>query len=106
MENHDEIIKNILKQNLQELLIFKESEKKNIKTSPRVYKINKEEHLNIFKNHLNLIKYKFNLYETKNEKITIFAKTYTKDILDKLIYSIGKVIYFSYKKNFPRIINL
>ena len=40
-----------------------------------------------------------------NEKITIFSKTYTQDIMNKLIYSIGKIIYLSYKKNFPSIIN-
>ena len=40
-----------------------------------------------------------------NEKITIFSKTYTQDIMNKLIYSIGKIIYLSYKKHFPSILN-
>ena len=47
----------------------------------------------------------FNLSKIKNEKYQIFNKKYTKNEKDKLIYTISKIIYFTYRKNFPQIIN-
>jgi len=47
-----------------------------------------------------------NINKIKNEKYQIFNKLYTKDNKDKLIYNFAKIIFLSYKKNFPEIKNL
>ena len=47
-----------------------------------------------------------NLNKIKNEEYQIFNKLYKFENKEKLIYNFGKIIYFSYKKNFPEIFNL
>ena len=106
MENENENIRNTLNNTLKKLLQFSE-EKQNHKLSKSLepYKKYSKSNKLKFKSHILSIQHKFNLSMINNEKITIFSKTYTQDIMNKLIYSIGKIIYLSYKKNFPSIIN-
>ncbi len=47
-----------------------------------------------------------NINKIKHEKYQIFNKLYTKDNKDKLIYNFGKIIFISYKINFPVITNI
>ena len=47
----------------------------------------------------------FNLSKIKNEKYQIYNKKYTKNEKNELIYKISKIILFTYRKNFPQIIN-
>ncbi len=47
-----------------------------------------------------------NVNKIKKEKYQIFNTLYTKDNKDKLLYNFGKLIFLSYKKNFPEIINV
>ena len=51
---------------------------------------------------MNILK---NFWEIDREIITIYLKTYSRDIIEKLIYQIRKIIYLSYKKNFIKIKN-
>jgi cysteine protease ATG4 len=106
MDKENEMIINTLNNNLNKLLQFSE-EKQNHKLNKSIepYKKYSKNSKSKFKAHILSIKHKFNLFNISNEKITIFSKTYTQDIIDKLIYSIGKIIYLSYKKNFPIIRN-
>ena len=106
MENENENIRNTLNNTLKKLLQFSE-EKQNHKLSKSLepYKKYSKSNKLKFKSHILSIQHKFNLRIINDEKITIFSKTYTQDIMNKLIYSIGKIIYLSYKKNFPSIIN-
>ena len=106
MDKENEMIINTLNNNLNKLLQFSE-EKQNHKLNKSIepYKKYSKNSKSKFKAHILSIKHKFNLFNISNEKITIFSKTYTQDIIDKLIYSIGKIIYLSYKKNFPKIKN-
>ena len=106
MENENENIRNTLNNTLKKLLQFSE-EKQNHKLSKSLepYKKYSKSNKLKFKSHILSIQHKFNLSMINNEKITIFSKTYTQDIMNKLIYSIGKIIYLSYKKHFPSILN-
>ena len=98
MKNKD--IDNILKENLQDIINFSEYENLEIKCKKQAFKIYNEEQKKLLQSHILLNKHKFNLSVIDREIITIYSKTYTKDIIDKLIYQIGKIIYLSYKKNF------
>ena len=103
MKNED--IDNILKENLKDIINFSEYENLEIKCKKQAFKIYNEEQKKSLQSHILLNKHKFNLSVIDREIITIYSKTYTKDIIDKLIYQIGKIIYLSYKKNFPKIKN-
>ena len=94
----------ILLNNLQNLFIFSENK---IKIPNKIYGYQKfnQNQKDVYQNYIYSIIHKFNLSTIQKEKITIYSKTYTKDILRKLIYSIAKILYFSYKKNFPKIKN-
>ena len=103
MKNKD--IDNILKENLKDIINFSEYENSEIKCKKQAFKIYNEEQKKLLQSHILLNKHKFNLSVIDREIITIYSKTYTKDIIDKLIYQIGKIIYLSYKKNFTKIKN-
>ncbi len=106
MEKENELIINTLNNNLNKLLQFSEQKQDHkLSKSTKPYQKYSKNNKSKFKSHILSIQHKFNLRIINDEKITIFSKTYTKDIIDKLIYSIGKIIYLSYKKNFPIIRN-
>ena len=91
MEKENELIINTLNNNLNKLLQFSEQKQDHkLSKSTKPYQKYSKNNKSKFKSHILSIQHKFNLRIINDEKITIFSKTYTKDIIDKLIYSIGK----------------
>ena len=65
----------------------------------------KKEQNDLFKKTIIQQSSSFNLSKIKNEKYQIYNKKYTKNEKNELIYKISKIILFTYRKNFPQIIN-